>query len=478
MISSTLYRKLPIIFIILLYFNTALSSDEPLLAFPRAEGFGAKSAGGRGGRIIIVINLNKNGPGSLQEACSAKGPRIVVFRVSGVIKGDITIEHPNITIAGQTAPGAGITIEGMLRNVWQNVDNRKFEPLHDVTIRFIRCRPPEPRGHNGDCIQLTDIDRIILDHVSVSWGSDENMDLSNTRDLTVQWCTIEESDLRRHKTDKPNLSNPHNFGMIIGYDGRNATIHHNLFAHHSRRPPLCGVEPMDHRNNVIYNVGVGLCWHPPRMNRSRPGSPFRANVIDNYFKAGPSAPKAFAIGKWVAPVIWARYCELYAAGNYFSWIGGVVDPWKFSRRRGVFDRNAPKRAEQPFSAPHVVTQDAMAAYHLVLAQAGCLPRDIVSKRTIMEVRNQAGSWGRQDPEHGLLEGLSANSPPVDSDSDGMPDTWEFAHGLNPKDPYDANEVVEPGKSENNRHAGYTYIEYYINELADFLISTAIANAAN
>ena len=80
-----------------------------LPAFPGAKGFGAATAGGRGGRVLAVTTLAAHGPGSLHEACSASGPRIVVFRVSGVIPGDVTIEHGSITILGQTAPGAGVT---------------------------------------------------------------------------------------------------------------------------------------------------------------------------------------------------------------------------------------------------------------------------------------------------------------------------------------------------------------------------------
>jgi pectate lyase len=105
----------------------------------------------------------------------------------------------------------------------------------------------------------------------------------------------------------------------------------------------------------------------------------------------------------------------------------------------------------------------------VLAQAGCLPRDAVSKRAVQEVRTATGSWGRHDPEGGLMAGLTPGKPPVDSDSDGMPDAWEAAHGLNPKDPADAGRTVPAGASENDRHKGYTYIEFYINELADRLI---------
>src|SRR5688500_522746 len=158
-----------------------------LKAFPGAEGWGAVSKGGRGGRVIKVTNLNASGPGSLAEACAAEGPRIVVFDVSGVIRGDIRITKPNITIAGQTAPGAGITVEG--------VSSSYNYGAHDVIIRQLRVRRKRDMGAGGECIQLggrgpanTGTYNIILDHLSLSWGNDEVIDLYHAHDVTVQWC--------------------------------------------------------------------------------------------------------------------------------------------------------------------------------------------------------------------------------------------------------------------------------------------------
>ena len=111
------------------------SSAGALPAFPNAEGFGSDTVGGRGGRVIKVTNLNSSGPGSLQSACEMAEPRIVVFDVSGVITGDIVITEPYITIAGQSAPGAGITIRGMLSTL------AKKDRVHDVVARFLRVRP-------------------------------------------------------------------------------------------------------------------------------------------------------------------------------------------------------------------------------------------------------------------------------------------------------------------------------------------------
>src|SRR5262245_53126369 len=109
-----------------------------LKAFPGAEGWGVVSAGGRGGKVIKVTNLNASGKGSLAEACATEGPRIVAFEVSGVIRGNIRITKPSITIAGQTAPGAGVTVEGVLSTYDHGV--------HDVIVRHLRVRRQRDRG--------------------------------------------------------------------------------------------------------------------------------------------------------------------------------------------------------------------------------------------------------------------------------------------------------------------------------------------
>ena len=424
-----------------------------LPAFPGAEGFGAATPGGRGGRVIKVTNLKRSGPGSLNAACQVQGARIIVFDVAGVIRGNVTITHGQVTIAGETAPAPGITIEGVLATRY-----RSKAPIKDVVIRFLRARPPRSKRKwaGGDCLQITSVENLIVDHVSVSWGSDENMDFCGSKNFTVQWCTIEESDTAGH------TKGVHNFGMIMGYAGRDATVHHNLFAHHKRRAPLCGLEVLDHRNNVIYNMRTGLYWHPARMNQRRPGKGFRANVVANYFKQGPNAPRRGRDLEFAAIHV-KDVEELHAAGNVFTWIDGLVDPWKHPLRQGVF-RAYPIRIDKPWPAPAVKTHPAREAYELVLGHSGCLPRDAVSKRTIREVRAGAGSWGRQDPPGGLTTRPKSPAPPPDRDKDGMPDAWETAHGLNPADGTDHTKTLP---------SGYTAIEEYCNERAAQLVKDAM-----
>lgn len=442
--------------VVLALTSAAHAGEAKLPAFPGAEGFGAVASGGRGGRVLKVTTLSARGPGSLNAAVQAKGPRIVVFDVSGVIEGDVTITEPNLTLAGQTAPGAGITIEGILATKY-----RVEPPADNLIIRFLRVRPQRPGepSHGGDAFQLTNVDRLIIDHCSCSWGNDENVDLSNSRNLTVQWCSIEESDPTGHTKGAG-----HNFGMIMGYDGKNATVHHNLFAHHSKRAPLCGLEVLDHRNNVIYNMLLPFIFHPPRMNRSRPDEPFRVNIVANYFKEGPNVEQHMK-DRAFERLFWKpEHATLHARGNVCTWLGGEA------RLAGE------TIVDTPWPAPVVETESAHEAYESVLEKAGCFPRDAVTLRTMDEVRRGTGDWKRREPKGGFMEGLEPGTPPLDTDDDGMPDAWERDHNLDPDDPSDAVTRVPGGASTNDRHMGYTWIEFYINELADRLIEEGQAAA--
>lgn len=421
----------------------AAPAQGALPSFPGAEGFGAVAVGGRGGRVIKVTNLNASGPGSLQAACSEKGPRIVVFDVGGVIRGDIKIMHPNITIAGQSAPSPGITIAG--RIVSRYVDGVR---LHDIVIRHLRIRPPPATGINGDAIQLSKTERVMLDHLSLAWGNDEMIDIIHSSEVTVQWSTIEESDPTGHAKGVP-----HNFAILSAYPGSgNISIHHNLFAHHSRRLPSISPaeqgKPGDFRNNVIYNFRDGLSHEG-----HRPQAP--VNLIANYYKRGPNAEKIF-------PFNFDAVGSYHVAGNYFDGIGFVDDP-----RHGdeVFPAwFHPGRSGHVLLGPAVVapvtTDSAQHAYARVMAAAGAWPRDRITLRTLDEVQRGTGGWSRSGPKRPsnawFLTGLRSARPPVDTDHDGMPDVWEESRGLNPRDAKDHAQIV---------NGGYTAIEAYLNEKA-------------
>jgi pectate lyase len=418
----------------------ATAADKAYLpAFPGAEGFGAIAKGGRGGRVIKVTNLKDNGPGSLQAACAEKGPRIVVFDVSGVIEGDVVIEHGQITILGQTAPGAGITIAGQLMTRYG-----ARQPIDDIVVRFVRVRPPNARGGSGDALQFSQNKRVILDHVSAAWAVDETLDIYGAQNVTVQWCSLEESRTDGHPKGR------HNFGLISGPDGARVTIHHTLFAHHSRRCPAIANGPADVRNNVVYNFRDGFGHENDPNDRGY-------NVVGNYYKRGPSDAKIF-------PFCFRDGVSYCLRDNYIDGVGVVQDPWSEADELDGLRYYADKglKANEEFDVPEVKTQSPQEAYELVLQQAGCLPHDAVTRRTIQEVEAGTGSWGRK-PQRDLLAGLSPGKPAPDTDGDGLPDAWETAAGLDSEDPAD---------SVQQSASGYAAIEDYANELAAQLIDDA------
>jgi pectate lyase len=443
--------------------DTAPNADS-LKAFPGAEGWGAVTRGGRGGKVLKVTNLNAAGSGSLAEACAAEGPRIVVFEVSGVIHGDVRITRPHITIAGQTAPGAGITIEGVVSSYNYGV--------HDVIIRNLRIRRKRDLGAGGDCIQLGGLGpansgtyNMILDHLSLSWGNDEVIDLYHAHDVTVQWCTVEASDDQGHN------KGPHNYGLISAAEDNGAvSVHHNLWAHHGRRVPCMAPyrenAAGDFCNNVIYNCRGGYT-DDGHGNRAR--SP--VNLHKNYYRRGPQTE-----GR-LYPFALSPNMSYYVRDNFFEDWGYQSHPrhWKPANQPGGVPRwiqfnNNGQEIDAPATTPAIVLVDAREAYELVLAKAGCWPRDRVTKHTIDEVRTKTGSWGRNAPleptDEWFLEGLRPGVAPPDSDGDGMPDAWEQSHGLDANNPDDAGTIVPVGKSANDRHQGYPYLEFYLNELAD------------
>lgn len=268
-------------------------TDGITRAFPGAEGAGMYTTGGRAAdgstTIYRVTNLNDSGEGSLRAAVEASGYRTVVFDVAGVIelKKSLNIKNGNITIAGQTAPGAGICLKNW--GVSVNADN--------VIIRYLRIRPGDENGNDGlDAIGARYMQNIILDHCSMSWSTDECASFYVNKNMTMQWCLMYES-LRNGKHNKGS----HGYGGIWG--GAPASFHHNVLAHHdSRNPRFDGPEQygdqeqassegiakkiystdrlLDFRNNVVYNFsnyggygGVGI----------------RMNYIGNYYKWGPAS---------------------------------------------------------------------------------------------------------------------------------------------------------------------------------------------
>jgi hypothetical protein len=425
----------------------ASSAIAQVPAFPGAEGAGATSLGGRGGRVIHVTNLEDNGPGSLRAAIEADGPRTIVFDVGGTIRLNSMLRLTNgrVTIAGQTAPGGGITI----------ADQRLHIAADDVVVRFIRSRLGDESHAVSDAIWVANGRRIILDHVSASWATDEALSVASTYkrpgdrlgDVTVQWSIISDT-----ICGPGNPQGPHCYGSLVsGSHGARYSWHHNLWANHVGRMPrpandlVPSEDPegavFDFRSNVMYNWG-----HQQAGYNSGPPSKVAYNFINNSYWTGPDT-KAKLIFDERDP-----FANAFFSGNSLN---GQILPDQAS---GVAGGNRPGyRLGGPLAVAAVKTDSAAAAYDKVLRYAGdSLVRDAVDVRVVEGVRNRTGRLLNSQRDVGGWPQLAPGRPWVDSDGDGIPDDWERAHGLNPRDPRDGARATSDG---------YTNLEHWLNELA-------------
>ena len=442
-------KKFAVLFLAWAAMGCAGTESQPQLAFPTAEGYGAHTPGGRGGKVFVVTNLNDAGPGSLREAVETDEPRTVVFNVAGTIElqSNLDIRKPYITIAGQTAPGDGICLKNYPLNV---------KGTHDVIVRGLKIRPGVDSGLEGshlDGIEVSTSENVIVDHCTISWSSDEGINSwKGNKNVTVQWCMMSEPlNLNLHSKGE------HGFSASLG--GEYSTNHHNLFAHGKGRNPSIGGNHqhstinLDFRNNVVFNYGTRTCDGKPRS----------INMVNNYYKPGPATSESIInrVARIDNASVYGFQGIWYIDGNVIegfpeisadNWNGGVgID-------RGLNEEEV--RAQVPFEVPAVNTQPATAAYELVLKYVGSRPdrRDTQEARIIAETRSGQPTYGDgiiDSPEQVGGYPVLAGTPWTDSDSDGIPDEWEAANGLNPSDPSDA---VKTAKN------GYTNIENWFNSI--------------
>lgn len=452
-------------------------------AFPGAEGGGKVSFGGRGGKVLVVTNLNDDGPGSLRWACEQGGARTIVFNVAGIIKlqTPLIIRAPYITIAGQSAPGDGVCVAG--ESVWINT--------HDVIIRYMRFRRGETWvGRRDDAIGGNPIGNIMIDHVSASWGLDENMSMyrhmynDSTGKIEDKFGTVNitiQNSIFSEALDTWN----HAFGSTLG--GENATFMRNLWANNAGRNPSIGWNGVfNFVNNVVYN------W----VHRSIDGGDYRAqyNIFNNYFKPGPATPKNNVGHRILKPesgrskLPYKVYGRAYVNGNIME---GYPEITKDNWNGGVQIEEMPNTGEytdyikvnKPILMTKIPVLTAEQAKDYVLANAGAtLPvRDAVDQRIVKEVATGKATAlpNVQLPETqfkhrrlpidsykiGVITDPSQvggypaykGTPYKDSDNDGIPDDWERKNGLNPNDPTDSAKYAKD-------KSGYTNIEVYLNSI--------------
>jgi len=427
-----------------------------LPVFPGAEGFGTRTPAGRGGRVLEVTTLADSGPGSLREAIEQPGPRIVVFRTGGTVELEdfLYINHPFITIAGQTAPGGGIC----LKNAGLVITT------HDVLIQHLRIRPgtggqitPE---HNdavaimGPHSEIKGASHVVLDHLSLSWGEDETLSVwYGAHDITISNCIISEA-LNKARHEK----RTHSAGLLIGDGAYHVSVHHCLLAHNDFRNPLISSGGThDIVNNVIYDWGV----LPAEI--VDPDANTFLNFVGNTFRPGPSSrTDCFEI--FLDPA--CQYDE--AKPKFF--VQGNLGPHRSSSDAsdwslvgyGFSDREpAPDefRAVEPFRVHPVSATDAEKAFDHVLAGAGAtLPqRDPVDSRIVQEVRSSGGRIIDSPDDVGGYPELVSGAAALDTDHDGMPDDWETQRELNSCDAADA--------AQDQDGDGYTNIEEYLHSVS-------------
>jgi len=420
-------------------------------AFPGAEGYGRNAEGGRGGDVYHVTSLGNSGSGTLRDAVTtARGPRTIVFDVAGII--DLTAplraDVSRLTIAGQTAPGDGITVRGYQVDLQGD----------DLIVQHLRFRAGDIRkktssrdGFTEDSLTISGND-VIVDHVSASWGIDENLSThSESWDrMTVQWSIVSEglyhTELFHGEYDPSHHG--HSMGSLFKPRTGNShvSVHHSLYAHNGNRNPALGGYSSTQTqwaqivNNVLYD------W---RDSGYTSGETARTHLdyIGNYGIFGASSSD-----RHLFEPTSECHVQLYQSGNYRDLdrdgrFDGTNDGW------GVFTGDYTRASARVTDAP-ITTQDAPTALMLVLDQSGARPwsRDSVDRRVVEDVRTGRGRVIDSQEEVGGWGTLAEGSRVVDGDRDGMPDDYERMAGTSPTRADDDGDVDGDG---------YTNLENYL-----------------
>ncbi len=480
---------------------------QTTLAFPEAEGFGKYTTGGRGGNVYYVTSLadcadDNLVPGTLRWALrdGDDTPRTVLFKVCGTIylTSKLKLQHPNVTIAGQTAPGGGICIAGA--NIYVCKPN--------VIIRHIRFRAGDVPNTNYPCLDVENTRNVIIDHCSMTWSMEECLTMYDCDSTTVQWTIIGEG-LYHSKHDKGNRSYATQWG------GEHSTMHHCLITNcHNRTPRFNGVRDeadlqnghhnhdamvdSEFANNVIYNWGKQNSLYGGECDSTKnrvDGVPMGYNHVymeNNYFRPGPTTTNLLTEAKY-------RFVKGDSKSGFGSWL----------LRGNLFEANVPQNEDnyagwltdapimtEKTDSSYVVVETASEAFASVCQNAGALlPRiDEEDGRLLAEAAGAIApqfhgsiqskwlgiidsqddiTFAQQDyflvgdsvvGGYPFLDALPGDSLVLDTDGDGLPDLYETANALNPNDAADGAAITA---------TGYSNLEIYLNGVASGTIDKTL-----
>lgn len=447
-----------------------------LLAFPGAEGYGRFTSGGRGGVVIQVTNLNDSGPGSLRACVAASGARTCVFRVAGTISVDSPLQATsgNLTIAGETAPGQGIAIKNgniLQKTFWLSSPN--------VIMRHIRVRPG-PTIQNVDTVNCWGIEteRVILDHVSCSWATDQLFYTGPSNKITIQDSMFYEGLERSTHT-----SAVHSKGVMqIG--GGVSNIRNILSTNSEIRCPniegwdgngVFGPDSMTYeiRNNVVFNCRKGFIDFYNRSDDTTSTSDdTKADVVGNVIIKGPETMASE--GQSGSPQFRYIYpMDIFDRQNFYGPSRGTqlclqdniaIGSFRTDRIHGVLNPNDAALVPstdcynnpvgQGMTAPAMPSGDVEA---YVYAHAGAFPnnRDSADARIVQQTAARQGAIIDHPSEVGGWPVLATGSNYPDADADGMDDTWETSNlgGVS---------ATSNGDHDND---GYTNLEEFLHFMA-------------
>lgn len=405
---------------ILCSFNLMINAQQ--LAFPGAEGFGRYASGGRGGTVYHVTNLNDTGAGSFRDAVS-RSDRTVVFDVAGVIKIKEKISAaPGITIAGQTAPGAGVTVYGNGVSFGGN-----------TIVRYMRFRGSIDMPRGACTVVADDLKDIIFDHVSIEWGRWDNLHVKNSSNITFQYCLIGEG------------IDPQRFGALLE-NPVDITVHHCLWTGNQSRSPKAKAK-IEYINNVVYN------WGKSAFVGGHSATDHYQDIVGNYFIAGPSSTGDFLSMFTATDHVYHRdnYVDLDKDGKVN---GRMVTDEDFIRQKATLIKEP-----SALSRSNVKINAASDAWKIVMAEAGSsLKRDAVDNRIIGYFKSlgKEGNIFKTEVDAGGQPKVKPKTSKLkDTDADGIPDRWEIKNRLNLNDAADGTTITQ---------AGFTNLENYINSL--------------